>query len=104
MSILEEKMTALAAGNAEWQQRKDAAFARALSNMAPVYIEHALNAEMWDVEGRRYIDFATGIAVCSTGHTNPKVTAAVAAAACSASVIPPSGSHPTAPRWNWRKS
>jgi len=32
---------------------------------------------MWDVEGRRYIDFATGIAVCSTGHTNPKITAAV---------------------------
>jgi len=47
--------------------------------MACAFIERALNAEMWDVEGRRYIDFATGIAVCSTGHTNPRVTAAVAA-------------------------
>ncbi len=45
--------------------------------MVPVYIDHAKNAEMWDVEGRRFIDFASGIAVCSTGHTNPKVTAAV---------------------------
>ena len=77
MSAFEEKVTSPAAGNAEWQARKEAAFARAQSNMAPVYIEHAQNAEMWDVEGRRYIDFATGIAVCSTGHTNPKVTAAV---------------------------
>ena len=64
-------------GNAGWQQRKDAAFPRGQGNLAPVFIEHAENAEMWDVEGNRYIDFATGIAVCSTGHTHPKVTAAV---------------------------
>ena len=63
------------AGNAQWQSRKDAAFARAVGNLAPVFVESAKNAEMWDVEGRRYIDFAAGIAVCSTGHTNPKVTA-----------------------------
>ena len=65
-------------GNAEWQSRKDAAFPRAVGNLAPVFIEHAKNAEMWDVEGQRYVDFASGIAVCSTGHANPKVTAAVA--------------------------
>ncbi len=59
--------------------RKDAAFSRAQGNMAPVYIDHAKNAEMWDIEGKRYIDFASGIAVCSTGHANPKVTAAVQA-------------------------
>lgn len=63
--------------NAQWQARKDAAFARGQGNLAPVYIERAENAEMWDVEGNRYIDFGTGIAVCSTGHSNPKVTAAV---------------------------
>jgi len=63
--------------NSQWQARKDAAFARGQGNMAPVYIDHAENAEMWDVEGNRYIDFGTGIAVCSTGHTNPKVVAAV---------------------------
>ncbi|MGB7453429.1 MAG: 4-aminobutyrate--2-oxoglutarate transaminase [Lysobacterales bacterium] len=77
MSGSEEKVTTLEPGNADWQSRKEAAFARAIGTMAPVYIEHAKNAEMWDVEGQRYIDFATGIAVCSTGHTNPKVTAAV---------------------------
>jgi len=63
--------------NASWQTRKEAAIARGQGNMAPVYIQRAVNAEMWDVEGRRYIDFGTGIAVCSTGHTHPKVTAAV---------------------------
>lgn len=63
--------------NADWQARKDAAIARGQGNIAPVYIDHAVNAEMWDVEGRRYIDFGSGIAVCNTGHTNPKVVAAV---------------------------
>ena len=63
--------------NEQWQARKNAAFARGQGNMAPVYIDHAKNAEMWDVDGNRYIDFGTGIAVCSTGHTNPRVTAAV---------------------------
>jgi len=63
--------------NEQWQVRKNAAFARGQGNMAPVYIDHAKNAEMWDVDGNRYIDFGTGIAVCSTGHANPKVTAAV---------------------------
>ena len=32
---------------------------------------------MWDVEGNRYIDLGTGIAVCNTGHSHPKVVAAV---------------------------
>jgi 4-aminobutyrate aminotransferase/(S)-3-amino-2-methylpropionate transaminase len=63
--------------NAEWQERKNAAFARGQGNIAPVYIERALNAEMWDVEGNRYIDFGTGIAVCNTGHSHPKIVTAV---------------------------
>jgi len=79
MSRLEKHLADGATGNADWQARKEAAFSRAQSNMAPVYIERARNAEMWDIEGRRYIDFASGIAVCSTGHANPGVTAAVQA-------------------------
>jgi 4-aminobutyrate aminotransferase/(S)-3-amino-2-methylpropionate transaminase len=63
--------------NAHWQKRKEAAIARGQGNIAPVYIDRAENAEMWDVEGKRYIDFGTGIAVCSTGHSNAKVVAAV---------------------------
>jgi 4-aminobutyrate aminotransferase/(S)-3-amino-2-methylpropionate transaminase len=46
--------------------------------MLPVYVDRARNAEIWDVEGRRYIDFAGGIAVLNTGHLHPKVQAAVA--------------------------
>jgi 4-aminobutyrate aminotransferase/(S)-3-amino-2-methylpropionate transaminase len=42
-----------------------------------VYVDRAQNAEIWDVEGKRYIDFATGIAVCNTGHSHPKIIAAV---------------------------
>jgi len=71
------KESGAAATNAEWQERKSAAMAVGQGNIAPVYIERAKNAELWDVEGNRYIDFGTGIAVCNTGHTNPKVVAAV---------------------------
>ena len=63
--------------NVEWQKRKSNAIARGEGNMAPVYVERALNAEMWDVEGKRYIDFGAGIAVCNTGHSHPKIVAAV---------------------------
>ncbi len=43
-----------------------------------VYAAKAENAEVWDVDGKRYIDFAAGIAVVNTGHRHPKVMAAVA--------------------------
>ena len=36
-------------------------------------------AELWDAEGKRYVDFAGGIAVLNTGHRHPKVMAAVKA-------------------------
>jgi 4-aminobutyrate aminotransferase / (S)-3-amino-2-methylpropionate transaminase / 5-aminovalerate transaminase len=64
--------------NQDLQKRRDAAFARGLGNQLPVYVARARNAEIWDVEGRRYIDFASGIAVLNTGHLHPKVQAAVA--------------------------
>jgi 4-aminobutyrate aminotransferase/(S)-3-amino-2-methylpropionate transaminase len=47
--------------------------------MHPLFAARAANAEVWDVEGKRYIDFAGGIAVLNTGHCHPKVMAAVAA-------------------------
>ena len=64
--------------NQEWQSRKDNAIARGEGNIAQVYVERALGSEIWDVEGKRYIDFGTGIAVCSAGHSHPKIVAAVA--------------------------
>ena len=63
--------------NTEWQARKQKAIARGQGNLAPIYIERALNAELWDVEGNRYIDFGAGIAVTNTGHSHPKVKQAV---------------------------
>lgn len=45
--------------------------------MCDFYAAHAENAELWDVEGRRYIDFAAGIAVLNTGHSHPKIVAAI---------------------------
>ena len=64
--------------NKDWQARKEDAVPRGQGNIAPVYIERAAGSELWDVEGRRYIDFGAGIAVCSAGHCHPKITAAVA--------------------------
>ena len=65
--------------NQSLQQRKSKVFARGQGNVYPVYVERAKNAEVWDVEGNRYIDFATGIAVCNTGHSHPDVVEAVKA-------------------------
>ncbi|MCP4492099.1 MAG: 4-aminobutyrate--2-oxoglutarate transaminase [Gammaproteobacteria bacterium] len=63
--------------NAEWQLRKEAAIARGQGNLTSIYVDRAANAELWDVEGKRYIDFGSGIAVCNTGHLHPLVTSAV---------------------------
>jgi 4-aminobutyrate aminotransferase/(S)-3-amino-2-methylpropionate transaminase len=63
--------------NEQLQSRKNKVFARGQSNAYPVYVERALHSEIWDVDGKRYIDFATGIAVCNTGHSHPKIVAAV---------------------------
>ncbi len=65
------------AGNAEWLARRNAAVARGIGHSTGVFTAHASNAEIWDVEGKRYVDFAGGIAVLNTGHRHPKVMAAV---------------------------
>jgi len=64
--------------NAELHARRQQAVPRGVTNSLAVYAERAANAEIWDVEGRRYIDFASGISVLNTGHLHPKVQQAVA--------------------------
>ena len=64
--------------NADIEARKDAATPRGVGVMCRFYAERAYNAELWDVEGRRFIDFAAGIAVLNTGHRHPDVMAAIA--------------------------
>jgi 4-aminobutyrate aminotransferase/(S)-3-amino-2-methylpropionate transaminase len=50
-----------------------------LGTQTTVFSDRAKNAEIWDVEGNRYIDLAGGIAVTGTGHNHPDVVAAVKA-------------------------
>ena len=65
--------------NAALMARRHAAVARGVGQAHEIFIAQGRNAEVWDVEGRRYIDFAGGIAVLNTGHCHPEVMAAVKA-------------------------
>jgi 4-aminobutyrate aminotransferase/(S)-3-amino-2-methylpropionate transaminase len=65
--------------NAALMARRGAAVARGVGQAHEIFVSRAANAEVWDVEGRRYIDFAGGIAVLNTGHCHPEISAAVKA-------------------------
>jgi len=67
------------ASNESLVARRQAAVARGVSMVHPVFIERAENALLWDGEGRRYVDFAGGIAVQNTGHRHRRVLEAVRA-------------------------
>lgn len=47
----------------------------------PFVMSHGRGAEVWDVDGNRFLDFAAGIAVCGTGHSHPAVVRAIQHAA-----------------------
>jgi 4-aminobutyrate aminotransferase/(S)-3-amino-2-methylpropionate transaminase len=61
----------------ELQARKSAAVAAGVGVMLPVYIERAGGAILVDVDGNQLIDFGSGIAVTSVGHTAPEVVSRV---------------------------
>ena len=61
----------------ELKTRREKAVAKGVSTRG-IYTERAQNAELWDTDGKRYIDFAAGIAVNNAGHRHPKLMAAVA--------------------------
>ncbi|MCE9521066.1 MAG: aminotransferase class III-fold pyridoxal phosphate-dependent enzyme, partial [Alphaproteobacteria bacterium] len=65
--------------NAELLARRQNAVPRGVNTAHPVFAARALNAEIWDVEGKRYIDFVGGIGVQNTGHRHPKVVKAIEA-------------------------
>ena len=65
--------------NAELMARRRAAMPRGSGQVHAIFVDRAENAEIWDVEGTRYVDFAGGICVVNTGHRHPKVVAAVQA-------------------------
>lgn len=43
----------------------------------PVTLSHGKNAEVWDTEGKRYIDFVGGIGVLNLGHCHPRIVEAI---------------------------
>ena len=63
--------------SSELKSRREAAVASGVATRG-IYAQRAQNAELWDVDGKRYIDFAAGIAVNNTGHRHPKLMEAVA--------------------------
>jgi 4-aminobutyrate aminotransferase len=63
--------------NADLQTRKNAATPRGVGVMTDFYAARAENSEIWDVEGRRFVDFGGGIAVVNTGHRHPKQVEAI---------------------------
>ncbi len=65
--------------NAELMARRQAILPAGVGQTYNVFVDRAENAEVWDVEGKRYVDFSGGIAVLNTGHQHPKVAAAVKA-------------------------
>jgi 4-aminobutyrate aminotransferase / (S)-3-amino-2-methylpropionate transaminase / 5-aminovalerate transaminase len=58
-------------------KRRDAAVPRALSHATPIFIDHALGATLIDVDGNRYIDFASGIGCINVGHRHSGVMQAI---------------------------
>src|SRR5438552_11081752 len=59
----------------------------------PFVMSHGRGVEVWDVDGNRFLDFAAGIAVCSTGHSHPQVVQAIKNAADEFLHISPDFSH-----------
>ncbi len=57
--------------------RRNEACPRGLPSKSGIYAEKAEGAELWDVEGKRYIDFIGGIGVLNVGHRHPKVQKAI---------------------------
>jgi 4-aminobutyrate aminotransferase/(S)-3-amino-2-methylpropionate transaminase len=65
------------AANGDLLARRQQSVVRGVSQATPIFAERALNSEVWDVEGNRYVDFAGGIAVLNTGHSHPHIVAAI---------------------------
>lgn len=63
--------------NKSINDRRVSATPRGVPTATEIFADRAENAELWCVEGRRYIDFAGGIAVLNTGHRHPAVVARV---------------------------
>ena len=66
--------------NSEWITRGEAVFAKTYTRF-PAAIVRGEGCRLWDADGKEYVDFLSGIAVCSLGHCHPAVTEALCAQA-----------------------
>ncbi|MWJ27210.1 4-aminobutyrate--2-oxoglutarate transaminase [Halomonas sp. ZH2S] len=65
--------------NAQLNELKQKYVAHGAASPATQFADHAENAELWDADGTRFIDFAGGIGVLNVGHRHPKVVEAIKA-------------------------
>ncbi|WP_319587489.1 aspartate aminotransferase family protein [uncultured Desulfobulbus sp.] len=62
--------------NAEWASRGDKVFIGTYSRF-PAAMVRGSGCRLWDADGKEYLDFLAGIAVCSLGHCHPRITEAI---------------------------
>lgn len=60
-----------------WIERDRVHLSPSTTRPYPFVMDHGLGAEVWDLDGNRFLDFCAGIAVCATGHSHPKVVHAI---------------------------
>ena len=70
-------MSATRTAEAEFAELRTKYVPRGITSAHPITADHASGSELWDVSGRRYIDFAGGIGVMNVGHAHPRVMKAV---------------------------
>ncbi len=66
--------------NSEWKKKGDSVFVGTYSRF-PAAMVKGEGCRLWDADGKEYLDFLAGIAVCSLGHCHPAVTEAICAQA-----------------------
>jgi len=64
-------------GSAALKSLRERYVPRGITTAHPVVVDHAQGSELWDADGRRYIDFVGGIGVMNVGHNHPRVMEAV---------------------------
>ena len=58
--------------------RRKAAVPAGAATSYPIFVDRAEGSELWDTDGKHYVDFVAGIAVMNVGHRHPRVMAAIA--------------------------
>jgi len=77
MTTLDDRTITGPSATSEWLERDDRALASVLPRTFDVVAERGEGSWLYDVEGRPFLDFASGIAVTNVGHCHPRVVAAI---------------------------